>query len=120
LRPNHTHRCILGPFQIANQSPARRQLVAARSCCQPERIPLSCPRIFCLQAQASHELARAKAELGKLNADLNSLMLGLRDVCSSLASLAKERPEQWLLCAADLGSYAEQDEAARQLFNRCV
>jgi hypothetical protein len=78
------------------------------------------PLLFCLQAQANHELACAKADLGKLNADLNSLLQGLRDVCSSLASLAKERPEQWLLCAADLGSYAEQDEAARQLFNRWV
>ncbi|KAF6265073.1 hypothetical protein COO60DRAFT_1457262 [Scenedesmus sp. NREL 46B-D3] len=76
------------------------------------------PLYIRLQAHANHELAAATAELEKLSADLNSLLQGLRDVCSSLASLASERPEQWLLCAADLGSYGEQDEAARQLFNR--
>jgi uncharacterized protein HemX len=71
-----------------------------------------------LQANANHELASAKAELGKLNAELNGLLQGLQEVCSSLASLGQERPEQWLLCAADLRNYNEQDEAAKQLFSR--
>jgi uncharacterized protein HemX len=74
--------------------------------------------VRCLQAQANHELASAKAELSKLNAELNGLLQGLQEVCSSLASLAEVHPEQWLLCAADLGSYGEEDEAANQLFIR--
>ncbi|WIA17837.1 hypothetical protein OEZ85_009343 [Tetradesmus obliquus] len=101
--------------QIASLKAVSGQLDAATRK-QRSRQPL----YISLQAQANHELACAKAELAQLNAELNSLLQGLREVCSSLASLAQERPEQWLLCAADLGSYAEQDEAARQLFNRAM
>jgi hypothetical protein len=35
----------------------------------------------CLQAQANHEWASAKAELRKLNTELNGLLHGLQEVC---------------------------------------
>lgn len=73
-----------------------------------------------MQAQANTQLHAAKAELNKVNTELNDALAGLAEVCSELSELLREHPQQWLLTAADLSGYQQQDEAARQVFERWV
>eukprot|EP00878_Enallax_costatus_P032597 GHUV01035839.1.p1 GENE.GHUV01035839.1~~GHUV01035839.1.p1 ORF type:complete len:609 (+),score=232.28 GHUV01035839.1:862-2688(+) len=72
------------------------------------------------QAVASQDLNAVKADLNKVNSDLNDVLQGLADVCTDLASLLQDRPQQWLLSAADLTTYQNQDEEARHVFSRAM
>eukprot|EP00775_Hariotina_reticulata_P008438 gene8438-8622_t len=72
------------------------------------------------QAQAAHQLSLARADAAQLNADINGVLQDLSAVCTGLANMMQDCPQQWLLSAADFTCYAVQDEAARQLFDRAM
>lgn len=73
-----------------------------------------------LQAQAQQRLTALKADLTKLNEETNTVLSGLADVCTQFTELLQELPKQWLLSAADLSSYQQQDVEARKVIQRCV
>lgn len=70
------------------------------------------------QARAAAELSAVHAETSTLEARLDDVMHSLEAACEDLLRLAHDEPERWLLCVADMSEYEQQDEAARQLFDR--
>ena len=70
------------------------------------------------QARVAAELSAVHAETSTLEARLDDVMHSLEAACEDLLRLAHDEPERWLLCVADMSEYEQQDEAARQLFDR--
>lgn len=76
---------------------------------------------LCLtQAHTNMRLAAARADLSKLNTEVNEVLASLAGVCSHLTGLLKDSPQHWLLSVADMSGYDQQDMAARQVFARCA
>lgn len=97
---------------------SRQNSASATVSLHPHQTTACVYHVLLQQNEASRKLNAAKAALNKVNTEMNEKLAALSEVCADLATLLQDHPEQWLLSAADLSAYQQQDVAARQVFER--